>query len=116
MSFDLVLLGLGEDGHTASLFPHNEALSERQRWARKVFVPEHGMFRVTLTPPVINRAAMVVFLVYGEAKCQALQDILEGPQRPHLLPAQLVEPVNGKLFWFLDETAASGLTSFRFQA
>jgi len=115
-SFDLVLLGLGGDGHTASLFPQNEALSERESWAKEVFVQEHGMFRVTLTPAIINRSAIVLFLVHGESKSHVLQAVLEGPHNPQLLPAQLIKPVNGKLFWFLDEPAASRLTTIRSQA
>ncbi|MBI4964413.1 MAG: 6-phosphogluconolactonase [Desulfomonile tiedjei] len=110
-SFDLIFLGLGQDGHTASLFPHNPVLDEKERWAKEVFVPEQRMYRVTLTAAVINRADYVVFLVYGDGKSQVLRDVLEGPHAPQLLPAQLIRPAKGKLLWLVDESAASKLTT-----
>lgn len=112
-SFDLILLGLGGDGHTASLFPYNEALNERERWVREVLVPDQGMFRVTLTPAIINRGAIVVFLVYGKSKSRVLQKVLQGPHNPRLLPAQLIKPVKGELNWFVDKSAASRLSTRR---
>jgi 6-phosphogluconolactonase len=115
VSFDLILLGLGGDGHTASLFPHSHVLNERQCWAKEVFVPEQDMFRVTLTPAVINRSAIVLFLVYGNSKSQVMQNVLEGPHNPQLLPAQFIKPSEGKLFWFVDESAASNLTTVHFK-
>jgi 6-phosphogluconolactonase len=113
VSFDLTLLGLGPDGHTASLFPHSNVLNETERWAKEVFVPEQDMFRVTLTPAIIIRSAIVLFLVYGDSKSKVLQHVLEGPNNPQLLPAQLIKPIQGKLLWFVDEAAASNLTSVR---
>jgi 6-phosphogluconolactonase len=88
-------------------------LNETKRWAKEVFVPEQDMFRVTLTPAIINRSAIVLFLVYGDSKSKVLQHVLEGPNNPQLLPAQLIKPTQGKLLWFVDEAAASSLTSVR---
>jgi len=110
-SCDLIFLGLGEDGHTASLFPDDPVLNESKRWAKEVFVPEQEMYRVTLTPAFINRGATVVFLVYGAGKARVLREVLEGQRRPRVLPAQLINPVEGKLLWFVDELAASMLTA-----
>jgi 6-phosphogluconolactonase len=110
-SCDVIFLGLGEDGHTASLFPNNPVLNESKRWAKEVFAPEQEMYRVTLTPAFINRGAMVVFLVYGEGKARVLREVLEGQRRPLELPAQIINPVEGKLLWFVDESAASMLTT-----
>ncbi|MGH9458779.1 MAG: 6-phosphogluconolactonase [Thermoanaerobaculia bacterium] len=105
--FDLVLLGLGTDAHTASLFPHSAAVGERERWA--VADPSRPIARVTLTPPPINAAAAVVFLVAGEAKASALRAVLEGPRDPMRVPAQAIEPVAGSLTWMVDAAAASSL-------
>lgn len=105
--FDLVLLGLGSDAHTASLFPHTEALHERERFAVENWIEKLGDYRFTITFPVINNAANTIFLVSGEAKAQAVSDVLEGDFRPDDLPAQFVLPENGELYWLLDEPAAS---------
>jgi 6-phosphogluconolactonase len=107
--FDFVLLGLGENGHTASIFPGTPAVDERERWAVAVYVDEQAMWRVTLTPPIINQAATVAFLVTGAAKAQIVQRVLDGPFEPHILPAQLIRPVSGNLFWILDKEASLGL-------
>ncbi|MGC1375954.1 MAG: 6-phosphogluconolactonase [Anaerolineales bacterium] len=107
--FDLVLLGLGEDGHTASLFPGAPAVRENSRWALAVkhsTPPLPLVDRVTLTPPVINAAANVTFLVTGAAKAERLRQVLRDQYNPDRLPAQVVRPKDGKLFWFLDEAAA----------
>lgn len=109
--FDLVLLGLGEDGHTASLFPGTAALREPDRWVRAVYPAETSTARVTLTPAVINAAAEVVFLVSGRAKAASLRRVREGPYRPDALPAQIVDPPAGRLRWLVDADAASDLTS-----
>jgi 6-phosphogluconolactonase len=108
--FDLVFLGLGENGHTASLFPSTPVLEEQQRWVAAVHVVEQDMDRVTLTAPLINQAAVVAFLVSGASKAAVLKELLEGPLDPSRLPAQLIQPANGELHWLLDREAASLLT------
>jgi 6-phosphogluconolactonase len=105
--FDLVLLGLGENGHTASLFPGTPALDEAVRWVADVYVREPGLHRVTLTAPLINQAAVVAFLVTGEDKAQVVRDVLQGPSDPSRLPAQLIQPQDGQLHWLLDVGASS---------
>jgi 6-phosphogluconolactonase len=108
-SFDLILLGLGENGHTASLFPYNPILDEKERLVRELYVSDQDMFRVSLTAPLINQARKVVFLVYGANKSRVLHEVLEGPHEPRRLPAQLIQPTSGELMWLVDEQAASGL-------
>jgi len=108
--FDLILLGLGENGHTASLFPGTPALDENQRWATDVYVAEQKMHRVTLTASFINQAKKIVFLVSGRSKALVLKEVLEGPTDPHRLPAQLIKPVEGELVWLADQEAGSLLT------
>jgi 6-phosphogluconolactonase len=109
-SFDLILLGLGPDGHTASLFPHTEAVRERARWVVRNHVPKLNSDRVTLTAPILNRGATVLFLVTGADKAPVLQAVLEGPADPDRLPAQLIRPTSGRLIWLADRAAASRLT------
>ena len=106
---DLIFLGLGEDGHTASLFPYNGALEERERWTAAVYVPAPGLNRVTLTPAFINQAATVAFLVAGAAKAGALREVMQKPGDPRRLPAQLIKPEPGALYWLLDRAAAGQL-------
>lgn len=109
--FDLVLLGLGENGHTASLFPGSLPEVEDGSLVRAVYVPEQEMWRVTITPPVINAADSVVFAVEGASKAPALAAVYEGPVDPEMYPAQIVAPTSGRLTWLVDEAAAS-LTHF----
>jgi 6-phosphogluconolactonase len=106
---DLVLLGLGHDGHTASLFPGTAVLKEGERWAAAVYVAEQDLYRVTLTAPLINQAAVVAFLVAGGAKAGILREVLHGPRAPARLPAQLIQPHNGELLWLTDLAAAGSL-------
>ncbi|MHB8068679.1 MAG: 6-phosphogluconolactonase [Desulfobaccales bacterium] len=106
---DLVFLGLGEDGHTASLFPYNGALEERERWTAAVYVPAQSLHRVTLTPGFINQARVVAFLVAGAAKAKALREVLQGPRDTRRLPAQLINPEGGELYWLVDQEAAGQL-------
>ena len=106
---DLVLLGLGDDGHTASLFPGTPVLEERERWAAAVYVAAADLYRVTLTAPLINQAAMVAFLVAGKSKAGVLQEVLHGPRDPARLPAQLIQPQTGELLWLVDLAAAARL-------
>ncbi len=108
-SLDLVLLGLGTDGHTASLFPLTAALSERKRMAVTNWVGKLYSHRLTLTLPAINKARNIVFLVSGKEKAKAVANVIEGEFRPDDLPAQLILPEDGTLYWLLDEAAASRL-------
>jgi 6-phosphogluconolactonase len=105
--FDLVLLGMGEDGHTASLFPGTHALDERERWVVANHVNTLDAWRITLTPPILNAAAHVTFLVTGQKKSETLRRVLNGPRQPEVLPAQLIQPTSGRLTWLVDEAAAS---------
>ncbi|HYO14294.1 MAG TPA: 6-phosphogluconolactonase [Thermoanaerobaculia bacterium] len=109
--FDLVLLGLGADGHTASLFPGTRAIHERERLVVAHWVDKLGAFRITLTPPVFNAAARVIFLVSGETKAGALRAVLRGDFEPDRVPAQIVRPVNGSLVWMVDRKAARDLAA-----
>ncbi len=106
---DLVLLGLGEDGHTASIFPGSIAVHEDPRWVRPAEPAGASTQRVTLTPLLINAAAEVAFLVVGTAKAAIVRHVLEGPRRPNEWPAQLIAPVAGQLRWFIDSDAAARL-------
>jgi 6-phosphogluconolactonase len=103
---DLILLGMGPDGHTASLFPGTEALHETKHRVVANFVPKLNTWRVTMTAPFINRARRVVFLVAGADKAQSREQVLEGPPDPERLPSQLIQPVAGELTWILDAQAA----------
>ena len=102
---DLVLLGLGADGHTASIFPHTEAVYEQQLWVMANEVPQQNTWRLTMTAPLINRARCVMFLAAGAGKRAAVREILSGQIRPDEYPAQLIGPA-GELIWMLDQAAA----------
>jgi 6-phosphogluconolactonase len=108
--FDLVFLGIGNEGHTASLFPGTKALHETKRLVVRNWVGKLYTNRITLTAPAINSAARVIFMVTGADKTLALKGVLEGPYEPEQLPAQLIQPPNGKLFWLVD-TVAGGMLS-----
>ena len=108
-TFDLVLLGMGDDGHTASLFPHTAALDEMARLVVANHVPQKDTWRITLTWPVINQAREVAFLIEGAAKTQVLHDVLLGPYDPETKPSQLIRPANGRLTFLLDAAAAAKL-------
>src|SRR5258705_2202986 len=110
LRIDLFLLGLGEDGHTASLFPGGAAVHERTRWVMAARASAASLWRITLTPAVINAAAEVLFLVSGGAKAGILRRVLEGPRRPQELPAQAIAPANGRVRWCVDAAAAADLT------
>ncbi|HEU5337396.1 MAG TPA: 6-phosphogluconolactonase [Terriglobales bacterium] len=103
--FDLVLLGLGPDGHTASLFPGSEALHEPSKLVAANWVAKFGHYRLTLTAPVLNNAAEVIFLVSGGEKAAALQSVLYSDAPAEQFPAKLVAPRNGRLLWLVDRAA-----------
>jgi 6-phosphogluconolactonase len=105
--FDLVLLGIGTDGHTASLFPGTAGLRDRAHLCVANWIENLSTWRMTLTLPVLNNAANVIFLVAGSDKAGIVNSILNGEER-ELYPAQLVQPVNGHLLWMLDQAAGSG--------
>lgn len=107
--FDLILLGMGPDGHTASLFPGTPALHERKRLVVAQWVEKLRTHRITLTPPVLNNAALIMFLVSGADKAETLRAVLLGEYQPERLPAQLVQPTNGRLLWLVDQAAARHL-------
>lgn len=104
-TFDLVLLGMGDDGHTLSLFPDNEVLNDKNSWVSAVSSKEKGE-RITLMPAVVNQSAAIAFLITGDSKARILEKVLETQNN---FPAQLIQPANGELYWFLDEEAAKYL-------
>lgn len=108
--FDLVLLGMGDDGHTASLFPHSAGLNEEQRWFIANDVPELDTWRLTLTKNAINAARHIAVIVAGDSKAEVLVDVLEGDYQPDVTPIQLIAPKNGQMVWFLDQAAAKKLS------
>ncbi|HVZ97428.1 MAG TPA: 6-phosphogluconolactonase [Chitinophagaceae bacterium] len=111
-SFDLVLLGMGEDGHTLSLFPHSLLIEEpSEKWVSSVYNISQQMYRITLTPGIVNRASHIAFMIDGPQKSHVLGEVIKGAYMPSLLPAQIIKPVNGELYWFLDEEAAKELNS-----
>jgi 6-phosphogluconolactonase len=110
-SFDLVILGMGDDGHTLSLFPGmTKVIHEKQKWALSYYVPAQKMYRITLTLPIVNRSRNITFLVSGDKKADTLKKVLEGSYQPDTYPSQNIKPEDGKLHWFVDEAAASKLT------
>jgi len=111
--FDLILLGLGPDGHTASLFPETAALQEKSRLVVANWVEKLKTYRITFTLPVLNAARCVAFLVSGSEKASALREVFEGDAPGKKYPAKLVRPAEGKLIWFVDRAAASELSASR---
>jgi 6-phosphogluconolactonase len=110
VKFDLVLLGLGDNSHTASLFPYTDVLQEEKAIVRPVFLEEQKVYRITMTAPLINDAHNIAFLVYGKGKAEAVQHVLKGEKNMELYPAQLVQPLDGTLNWFMDTEAAKDIT------
>ncbi len=107
-ALDLILLGMGPDGHTASLFPHTAALRETTRWVVPNHVPQLHTDRLTLTRPILNRGREVLFLVAGADKAERLAEVLAGPDDPERLPSQSIRPA-GRLVWFVESAAAARL-------
>jgi 6-phosphogluconolactonase len=106
---DLVMLGMGDDGHTASLFPNTAALDERRAWVAANWVEKLGAWRVTLTAPAVNAARHVLFLVVGAGKAERLREVLKGERDPARLPSQSIRPEDGTLEWFVERAAAARL-------
>lgn len=106
-TMDLILLGLGTDGHTASLFPGSPSLYDMEKWVTALYVEKLRTWRITLTPAFINRAAHVIFMVTGREKAMAVNRTLCDPFQPQLLPAQSIQPGSGDVVWFVDEDAGS---------
>jgi 6-phosphogluconolactonase len=109
--FDLVLLGLGDNSHTASLFPHTPVLHDKTPSAKAVFLEDQQVYRITLTAPLINQAHHIAFLVYGDGKAIAVHHVIEDKTDIENYPAQLIKPQSGDLQWFLDHGAAAQLKS-----
>ena len=108
--FDLVLLGMGNEGHTLSLFPGTKALHDNGRLVMRNWIGKLCTDRITFTAPVANNAGLILFAVTGADKACALKSVLEGPNEPEQLPSQLIQPKNGKLLWLVDPAAAGMLT------
>ncbi len=104
--FDFILLGMGDDGHTASLFPGEEVLNEKEKWVSAYYLKPQEMFRITLTAPIINNADHILAIAFGESKKHALNEVLNGEYNPSLYPMQLIEKKDGFQF-FTDEKAKS---------
>ena len=108
-TFDLVLLGMGDDGHTLSLFPGTPVVHEQEKWATAFFLQAQDMYRITLTAPVVNQSACVIFMAVGTGKSLTLKSVIEGAYNPDVFPSQQIRPEEGELHWFVDEAAAGAL-------
>lgn len=107
LSFDLILLGMGDDAHTASLFPGTEVLGNKEVTVAAVYVEKLSTYRITFTAPLINKAKNIAFLVFGEAKAEAIKHVIEDETKDtQLYPSQLIDPIDGSLTFFLDSEAA----------
>jgi len=105
-TFDLVLLGMGDDAHTLSLFPgQTAAINEQKRWCTYLWLEQQNMHRITLTAPVVNAAKCIAFLVSGDSKTNTLNNVLHKKYDPITYPSQIIKPTNGELHWFVDEAA-----------
>ncbi len=115
-AFDIILLGLGENGHTASLFPGTSVIFEKSRWVKEIFVEKLQAYRITMTAPLINKSHNIFFLITGEKKSQILKTVLTVPYDPEKYPVQLIKPENGEIIWFADSKAASKLLNIHPEA
>lgn len=104
--FDLILLGMGDDGHTASLFPGQAVLEEQTKWVDAYYLEPQKMHRITLTAPLINKAEKIVVIAFGEKKAHALKEVTTGEYNPATYPMQLIKPVSGELLFLVDKSAA----------
>jgi 6-phosphogluconolactonase len=112
LTFDLILLGMGDDAHTASLFPETEILNNHDVAVDSVYVEKLSTYRISFTAPLINKAKNIAFLVFGTSKAEAIKHVIEDEEKDsNLYPAQLIEPFEGAITWFIDEDAASLLES-----
>ncbi|ALL07415.1 6-phosphogluconolactonase [Pedobacter sp. N36a] len=108
LCFDLILLGMGDDAHTASLFPGTTILNNKEVEVDSVFVEKLSTYRISFTAPLINKAKNIAFLVFGENKAEAVKHVIEDQKKnPKLYPTQLIKPVDGSVTWFLDDAAAA---------
>jgi 6-phosphogluconolactonase len=105
-TFDLVLLGMGDDGHVLSLFPGTSVIREEKAWATSLWLESQKMYRITLTKSIVNKSSRVAFLTTGANKANALKEVLHGHYNPDLYPSQEIKPENGEMHWFVDEAAA----------
>lgn len=105
-SFDLVMLGMGDDGHTLSLFPGTAVIHEKVKLATSFYLEAQQMNRITITAPITNKASAVCFLVSGKSKAPILKEVLQGQYQPDIYPSQCIKPLNGNLHWFIDDDAA----------
>lgn len=110
-TFDLVLLGMGDDGHTLSLFPGTPVIHEEKLWATSFYLKAQDMQRITLTKTIVNHADHIVFMISGKDKAHAIHEVLEGEKNPDLYPSQVISPAQGELHYFIDEAAAAELTA-----
>ena len=107
--FDFILLGLGDDAHTASIFPKTTLVSVHDRWIKEVYLEDKQVYRISFTAPLINNAKNIAFLTFGANKADAIKAVFEMEKDFEQYPAQLINPENGELYWFVDEAAVSKL-------
>jgi 6-phosphogluconolactonase len=110
-TFDLVLLGMGDDGHTLSLFPGTPVIHEENSWVAGYYLNAQDMYRITLTKNIVNHADHIVFVISGSDKAHALYEVIEGERNPDLYPSQVIIPTQGELHFFIDEAAAAEIKS-----